>query len=218
MTETKVRKFIAPSWNELFWNTVKLAEMIEKDCFKPDVIVAIARGGWIVGRLLSDLLKQPNVANMRVQFYQDIGVTSRAPVITQPVSINVKGLKVLLVDDVADTGESLKTAYDHLVEAGASEVRTATLYYKPWSKFKPDYYVVTTEAWIIFPHEIREAVEALYKRWSGEGLTLKEMHKILSEAGMDEATAHYFLEKATKNASYSTCSEKRSITALSNPS
>jgi len=217
MTETKVRKFVAPSWNELFWNTVKLAEMIEKDCYNPDIIVAIARGGWIIGRLLSDLLKQPNVANIRVQFYRDIGVTEKTPIITQPVSVDVKGLKVLLVDDVADTGESLKTAYEHLLELGAVEIRTATVYYKPWSKFKPDYYVVTTEAWIIFPHEIREAVEALYKRWKNEGLTLKEMLKILEEAGMDGTFAKYFLEKAVTN-DYRRCSSNRSETARSNSS
>lgn len=192
-------RLIAPSWDELFTDTVKLAEMIESSGFKPDVIVAIARGGWIIGRLLSDFMAQPNVTDIRVEFYKDIYVTEPKPRITQPIRADVKGLKVLVADDVADTGESLVVTVKYLESLGAGEVKVATIYVKPWSKIRPDYYVKETDAWIIFPHEVRETVDKLYSRWVSEGKTLDWMLKTLVDSGMRREYAEYFLRKAAKS-------------------
>lgn len=194
-------KLIAPSWDELFTDTVKLAEIVESSGFKPDVIVAIARGGWIIGRLLSDFMDQPNVTDIRVEFYKDIYVTEPKPRITQPIGVDIKGLKVLVADDVADTGESLTVTVEYLKSLGAEEVKIATIYVKPWSKIKPDYYVKETDAWIIFPHEIKETIDKLYLKWVSEGKTIDWMLKTLIDSGVKEEYAEYFLRKAAKHKS-----------------
>ncbi|MEM1545390.1 MAG: phosphoribosyltransferase [Candidatus Methanomethylicia archaeon] len=192
-------KLVAPSWDELFVDTIRLAEMIESSGFKPDVIVAIARGGWIIGRLLSDFMAQPNITDIRVEFYKDIYATEPKPRITQSIGTDIKGLKVLVADDVADTGESLIITVEYLKSLGAEDVKVATIYVKPWSKIRPDYYVKKTDAWIIFPHEVRETIDKLYLKWASEGKTIDWMLKTLVDSGMKREYAEYFLKKASRS-------------------
>jgi len=177
-------KFEAPSWDYLYELCLQLAEMIERSGFKPDLIVGIARGGWIPARLLSDFLSNPNITSIKVEFYVGIGETMNEPVVTQDIPVDVRNLKVLVVDDVADTGKSLKLVKEKLESMGAKEVRVATIYYKPWSIFKPDFYVKTTDAWIIFPHEVREAIEILYNKFKIEGRSVEDLRKLLIEVGL----------------------------------
>jgi|GEM_PF-144435 len=193
MSNKKEIKIIALKWDTLYWDTVKLSEKILSQAYKPDIIVAIARGGWIIGRLLSDLLEQSNLVSVRIEFYDDIGKTKSYPKILQPIEYDIKGLRVLIVDDIVDTGNTLLVAVQHAIDLGAKEVKTATIYYKPWSKIKPDFYVKTTDSWIIFPHEIKETIKALYTKWYNDGLSIKEMIDILTAAGIKKKIALYFI-------------------------
>src|SRR5438128_10511179 len=113
-----------------------LALQIRRDHFRPEVIVGISRGGWPPARVMSDLLENPNLANMRVEFYKNIGVTAKRPKISQPVTSEVSGKRVLVVDDVSDSGHSLRVASKHLARKGAREIKVCTLYLKPKSVFK----------------------------------------------------------------------------------
>ncbi|RLG50709.1 MAG: phosphoribosyltransferase [Thermoproteota archaeon] len=160
-------EFTAPSWLKIYRACIILARKIRESGYNPEMIVGIARGGWIPARILSDLLMVREVASMRVLAYRAVGEIQKAEVL-QPVSADVRKLKVLLVDDVADTGESLREAVAHLKSRGASEVKVATIYYKPWSAVKPDYWVYETRKWVIFPWEIREVVEELSSRSSDD--------------------------------------------------
>ncbi len=83
--------------------------------------------------------------------------------------MKVAGKKVLVVDEVADTGKSLKLVKEHIIEQGATEVKIATVYYKPWSIVKPDYYEKETSCWIVFPWEIKETVRKIVKRCGENG-------------------------------------------------
>lgn len=157
-------------WDDLYFKTLELAREIKSSNFKPDVIVGIARGGWVIARLLSDFLGNANLASVRVEFYSDVGEHRDVPTIVQPVSARVEGLRVLIADDVADTGKSIEAVKRHIEERGASEVRVATVYYKPWSVVRPDYYTTETTKWIIFPHEMKEALVSLLRRWLREGV------------------------------------------------
>ncbi|MGB9719216.1 MAG: phosphoribosyltransferase [Candidatus Anstonellales archaeon] len=158
-------EFIKPSWDEIEELTKKLAEKIKKSRFRFDWIVGISRGGLLPARLVSDYFDCPQLAIMRIEFYKSIGKTKDFPRITQPVQVNVKGKNVLVVDDVADTGQSLVVAKEHLKRKGAKEVRIATLHYKPTSSaIKPDFYVAKTSAWIVYPWEKRETERMLKKK------------------------------------------------------
>jgi len=177
-------KFIAPSWDEIHLKVLKLAKVVRESGYKPEIIVGIARGGWIVARLLSDLLDIPDIASIRIEFYKGIAETTRSPVVTQPVSTSVRGKCVLVADDVSDTGSSLTAAVRHLIDEGAAEIRVATIHVKPWTTFVPDYYVAKTDAWIIYPWEPYETIKSLTQKWMEEGLSLEEIRQKLIEVGV----------------------------------
>src|SRR5260370_28475234 len=145
-----------------------LAQQIRKDQYPPDIIVGVSRGGWPPARVMNDLLENPNLANMKVEFYKDIGVRNKRPRITQPVTMEVVGKRVLVVDDVSDTGHSLRIVANHLHRKPVKEIRVCTIYMKPQSIIRPDYYARTTRKWIIFPWERLEAVHLVSKRFRDE--------------------------------------------------
>ena len=165
-----------------------MALNIKRSGFQPDLIVGVSRGGWAPGRILSDLLENTHTANIKIEFYVGLGKTSRKPVITQPISEDISRKCVLVVDDVADTGESLKVALDHVIEKEPASVKTATVFYKPRSKFKPDYFASETSDWIIFPWERLEATRLLLDEARAEGKGLDSVRKILQSCGFDNKT------------------------------
>lgn len=162
-------KIVALNWKDVQFLTLSLARKIIESSFLPDIIVGVARGGWVTARLLSDLLNVKDLASMKIEFYKSIGKRDGKPVITQPISESPYGKSVLIVDDVADTGESLLLAKSHVDSMGAKEVKLATLHMKPWSKVAPDFYVELTDAWIIYPWEFRESLEYLSDILKDEG-------------------------------------------------
>jgi len=177
-------EFEVPTWNQIYTMLLNMAEKIRRDGFKPDVIVGVSRGGWPPARVLSDLLDNPNLANVRAEFYLGVAETKGEPTLTQPVSVNVKGKKVLVVDEVADTGKSLKLVKEHLTERGASEIKIATVYYKPWSIVKPDYYERETSLWIVFPWEVKETVKKIIKKCKEKEKSVEEETQKLIESGV----------------------------------
>lgn len=172
-------EFEAPVWNQIYKMLLNLAEKIHKNGFKPDVIVGVSRGGWPPARVLSDLLDNPNLANVKAEFYLGVAETKEEPVLTQPVSTTVSGKRVLVVDEIADTGESLKLVKAHLIERGAVEVKIATIYYKPWSIVTPDYYEKKTSNWVVFPWEIKETIHKIVKRYKEEKIVREKMEKLV---------------------------------------
>jgi hypoxanthine phosphoribosyltransferase len=177
-------KYEAPGWDEIYQMLLDLAQQIRKDQYKPDIIVGVSRGGWPPARVMSDLLQNPNLANMKVEFYKDIGVRNKKPRITQPVTMEVVGKRVLVVDDVSDTGQSLRIVANHLRRKPVKELRVCTIYMKPQSIFRPDYYARTTRKWIIFPWERLEAVHLISKRFRDERTRVSSTVRALKESGM----------------------------------
>jgi len=102
------------------------------------------------------MLKVYRVASIGVVFYAGAGKTMEKPKLTQELNVDIRGKRVLLVDDVADTGESLILAKEKVLVLNPSELKVATLNYKPKSKIKPDFFVEETLKWLVYPWEIRE--------------------------------------------------------------
>lgn len=148
-----------PTWNQVYRMLLNQAEKILGDDFKPDVIVAVARGGLVPARILSDLLENSNLATVHVESRQTNGEDRMKPVLMQALTMPLAGKKVLVVDDVADTGRSLSMVNEHVLQHEAEEIRVATLFYKPWSTVKPDYYERETKCWIIFPWTRKKTCE-----------------------------------------------------------
>ena len=119
-------EYEVPTWNQIYEMLLYQAQKILAQNYRPDIVVGIARGGIIPARILADLLETSEFATIQIEFYVDINQTKAEPTLKQPLNTNVLGKKVLLVDDIADSGESLKLAKTHLQKIGASEVKTAT--------------------------------------------------------------------------------------------
>ncbi|MCX6778267.1 MAG: phosphoribosyltransferase [Candidatus Micrarchaeota archaeon] len=156
-------EFIFPSWNKIDEMCKKLAREIRSSGFEPDFIVGVSRGGWVPARLLSDYLENPRLANIGIVFYKSAGKTMGKPKLTQRLDCSPKGKKVLIVDDVSDTGGSLMLVRKMIKERGAKDVRIATLHYKPHSKLKPEYFIVRTSAWVVYPWERNEFRKQMQK-------------------------------------------------------
>ena len=187
--------FEVPSWDEIYEMLLALADMIKKDSFSPDVIIGVSRGGWPPARVMSDLLGNVELANIRVEFYRGVAETEDEPVITQPLSMSVEGRKVLIMDDVADTGRSLRLVRDHVEKKKANVIKIATIYYKPWSTIVPDYYVRVTRRWIVFPWERKETVRNLIERCRRNGIPVDEVKRKLAEGGMDKGLIDRFIKE-----------------------
>ncbi len=146
------------TWDVAIAYCERLAAAID---FRPDVIVGISRGGLVPARVLSDIMGVGTVGILGIVFYKGVGKTARFPEITQELTMDLAGKKVLIVDDVADSGRSLAVAKEYVVRKGAGEVRAATIHYKPGSIFRPDYFVAETTAWIVYPWEAHETEREL---------------------------------------------------------
>jgi len=188
-------EFEVPSWEQIYKMLIELADRIRRNGFEPDVIVGVSRGGWAPARVMSDLLENPELANVRAEFYLGVAETKGKPVITQPVSASVKGEKVLVMDDVADTGRSLRLVKKHLLDEGATDVKIATIYYKPWSVLTPDYYKKKTSLWVIFPWERKETIRNILKKYEQQNKTVEDAKKQLVRCGLDQKLVERFIRE-----------------------
>ncbi|NJE07008.1 phosphoribosyltransferase [Thermococcus sp. M39] len=121
--------------------------------YKPDVIVGIARGGLIPAVRLSHILGDIDLKVIDVKFYTDINEHTEMPKIVIPIYGDLKDRKVVIVDDVSDTGKTLKVVIEEVKRLGAKEIKVACLAMKPWTSVVPDFYVFRTDKWIVFPWE-----------------------------------------------------------------
>lgn len=188
-------EFEVPTWNQIYDMLLHLAEKIGKNGFEPHIIVGVSRGGWPPARIFSDLLDNPNLANVKAEFYLGVAETRKKPTITQTVSMDVADKKVLIVDEVADTGKSLKLVKEHIVNEGASEVKIATVYYKPWSIIIPDYYGKETSRWIVFPWEIKETTRKIVQKSQEKNVPIEDEIEKLVKAGVSERLVSKFLKE-----------------------
>lgn len=188
-------EFEIPSWEQIYEMLLNLADKIRKDNFTPDIIVGVSRGGWAPGRIMSDLLENPQIANVKTEFYKGVAETKGESIITQPISMTVKGKKNLVMDDVADTGRSLRKVRSHLLEQGAVDVKIATIYYKPWSVTFPNYYEKETKRWIIFPWERKETVRNVLEKYVRQGKTIEEAKEKLVKFGFNRKLMERFIQE-----------------------
>ena len=187
--------FEVPTWNRMFDMLIGLADKVRVNSFKPDILVGISRGGWIPTRVLSDLLENPYITSVGVEFYVGVYETNREPILTQPLSVSATNKKILLVDDVVDTGKSAMLIKSHLVGEGARETKLLTLYYKPWSVVKPDFYGKETSDWIVFPWEIKETLRKLVEKCKDKPELATETTSRLIKAGVRKELIDRFLNE-----------------------
>jgi hypoxanthine phosphoribosyltransferase len=140
------------TWQQFGDATRAMAQQIADDGFRPDVVLAIARGGLTVAGALAYALGVKNCGAMNVELYTGVDERLDAPIVLPPTLdlLDIRGLRVLIADDVADTGTTLALVRK-VVEEHVAEARTAVLYEKPHSIVQPEYVWKQTDRWIDFP-------------------------------------------------------------------
>ena len=149
------------SW-ELFGQAQEeLAQQIADSDFSPEVLVAVARGGMLPGGALTYSLGVKLTDAINVEFYTDVNETLADPILLAPLldTDSIRGRRILVVDDVADSGRTLALVLKLLRGFGA-EVRSAVLYTKPRTVVQPDFSSRTTDKWIVFPWSAKPPVTA----------------------------------------------------------
>jgi hypoxanthine phosphoribosyltransferase len=138
-----------------------LAERVHADGYAPDLILSIARGGLLVGAALGYALDVKNTWTMNVEFYTGVDERLDVPMILPPVPelVDLDTARMLIADDVADTGETLRLVKDFCA-GKVAEVRCAVLYEKPRSSVACEYVWRRTDRWIEFPWSVQAPVTA----------------------------------------------------------
>jgi hypoxanthine phosphoribosyltransferase len=140
------------TWDELGLAARELASQVVADGFRPDLVLSVARGGLLVGGAIAYALGVKNTYTMNVEFYTGVDERLPAPMILPPVPdlVDLAEARVLIADDVADTGETLALVKEFCT-GKVGETRAAVLYEKPRSRVRSEYVWRRTDRWIVFP-------------------------------------------------------------------
>ncbi len=170
------------SWDEVVSWSRDVAQKVLNSGYNPELVVAIARGGYVPARLICDFLMIENLLSLQSQHWTEAAKAEEKAVIKYPYKLDLKGSKVLIVDDIVDTGESLLLAKDYILKHwNVSEVRIAVLQWiSPVAKFKPDYYSVEVKDWVWFQYP-----------WTRLEDTFQFLKRMLLEEGKYKTTWTY---------------------------
>lgn len=177
-------KYLFITWPEYHLLAQKLAAAIMNHSGNFDEIVAVSRGGMTLGHMLSDLLQLP-VSTFAIQSYKDIE-TRGVVTVTQEIGKPIAGKRVLLVDDVSDSGKTFNRALEYLKTYKPKDITSVAIFMKPTSIFRPDYFVKQTDKWIIFPYEPTETILSITKSMTAEGKSKVEIQDFLTGLGYRE--------------------------------
>ena len=140
------------TWADLGTGARELAAQIVADGYEPDLILGIARGGLLAAGAISYALDVKNTFTINVEFYTGVDERLPVPMLLPPVPdlVDLQDQRVLIADDVADTGQTLVLVKDFLADK-VREARVAVLYEKPRTVVSCEYVWRRTERWIDFP-------------------------------------------------------------------
>lgn len=179
------------SWDEVVDWSIGLGKRIEGSGWIPDMVVAVARGGYVPARLICDYLGITDLVSVQSQHWVEAAKAAQKAIIRNAYTIDAKGLKVLVIDDIVDTGETLVLARDFIrSEWKPEEVKTAALQWiSPVAKFRPDYYYIEVKEWVWFQYpwtrleDLTQFIERVLREdeRSRPGLTEDELKKIFRE-------------------------------------
>ena len=180
------------SWDEVAQMCKVLASKIEADNYIPDTIIGLARSGFIPSRLLSDMLGVTDLVALKVEHWLDMtGKHKEEATIPYKIPFRIEGRKVLVVDDIVDTGKSMNISVEYLRQFKPAQLKTAVMQYITASEHVPDYYAVKVEdwTWFIYPWNLYEDLGNLSLRLlkvSGKPLKAEEFKAgMLEKYGID---------------------------------
>jgi hypoxanthine phosphoribosyltransferase len=166
------------SWSVANRLSRSLAHKVIKSGYEPDLILGIARGGLVPARMVCDLLLKNDLISITTQHWGIATNMGKARIrFSLPQEADISGKRILVVDDVADTGDSISIIMDYLQEKNPLEIRTAVLHYKTCSTSIPDYYGEKLEEWnwIIYPWAFYEDLAGFVAKLLDNPMTDEEL-------------------------------------------
>jgi len=138
-------------FNEIYDMSKQLAFKVTESGYEPDLLLAIARSGFVPGRLMSDFMGNSNLYALKVEHWLDTTAEHQEDAIIPVRSpLPVKGKRVLVIDDIVDTGRSAIQTLKYIKDLGAKDVKSAVMLYLTGSEYEPDYYAVKQSEWVWF--------------------------------------------------------------------
>ena len=169
------------SWDEAYRLGKIVARKIKESGYEPDLVIGVARGGLVPARIVCDVLLKKDLTCVKVEHWGIASTLGNAK-IKYPLSVDVTGKKILVVDDVADTGDTYAVLVESLKEKNPLEIKTAVLQYKTSSTFVPDYWGEMQEdwKWIIYPWGLYEDLVGFIERVVECPMTHEKIRKDLA--------------------------------------
>ncbi|MEN8207343.1 MAG: phosphoribosyltransferase [Pseudomonadota bacterium] len=170
------------SWSAVQKMCQRLAGLVRTSGYCPDVVVAIGRGGYVPARLVCDYLDIMALTSIKIEHYLSGSSRQEKAIIRYPLCTDIKNLRVLLVDDVNDSGDTLAVATQHLQTMQPGEIRTAVMHHKTISDFAVDYYArkVIKWRWLIYPWAVNEDISGFLKQLSPQPRSLEAARQLLA--------------------------------------
>jgi hypoxanthine phosphoribosyltransferase len=183
-------KCTVTNWNYIYDLCRDLSSSVVKSGYEPDVIVALARGGWFAGRMVCDFLGISDLISLKVEHYIGTARLADECRVRYPIAAEmVKDKLVLIVDDIADTGKSLQHASDYVKEFKPADCRTGVLQLLFTSETTPDYFAEFLEdwMWVVYPWNfIEDMIDLITK------LMAKEKKEVWNEKSIKAGLNHWF--------------------------
>jgi len=172
-------------WHEIQKWSEDISDKMMADGYIPDMVIGVTRGGWVPARIVCDYLVIKELYSLKTEHWGLTATKDGKALLKHAPQLDVKGKSVLIVDDITDTGDSLKLAMDYIIKQGASGVKTATLLHINHSKLVPEYYSENIDekgwAWFIFPWNFNEDMKNLVPKAIEGYMTQADIKKILDE-------------------------------------
>jgi hypoxanthine phosphoribosyltransferase len=171
------------TWSDVERRCQYLAGLIRESGFVPDLVIAIGRGGYVPARLLCDNLHLMDLTSIKVVHYLSGANRQKEAVIRYPLKADIRGLQVLLVDDVNDTGDTLEVAIEHLQTFQPAGIRTAVMHQKAVTRHKADYCArrIIKWRWLIYPWAVNEDIADFLGQLSPAPESLQDAQRLLAQ-------------------------------------
>ena len=170
------------SWSEVQQLCLRLAKQIKASGFHPDLVIAIGRGGYVPARLVCDYLDIIALTSIKIEFYTSGSTKTEKAVIKYPLCNDISDQRVLLIDDVNDSGETLELAQAHLQSFQPREIRTAVMHHKTSSQFRVNYSArkVIKWRWLIYPWAVYEDISGFLRNKKPAAESIEQSQQYLA--------------------------------------
>ncbi len=148
------------SWHDIERWVDDIIKKMEMDSYEPEIIIGMARGGIVPARIVSDRFQQKNLYTIKTEHWGITATVDGQAKIVQGLPVDINNRDIIIVDDITDTGQSMKLAYEYVKSLNPKSVKSSTLLHITRSVFKPDYFSQEVHesdwAWFIFPWNVYE--------------------------------------------------------------